>query len=459
MKDMPKTADSSLHKIKNQAQALALRHLLGLLVHASDKNLIRLTYWFENLTADPAVKRAAQGVRELFKQKHPGVRLIRRLLRDTDPHCRKKLLANLILNGFAFNQQKRTAAAARGECVPTTILISPTMRCNLNCVGCYAANYGKADDLPVEVFDRIIREGQEAGVAFFTILGGEPFFYQDLFEIFKKHPDVYFQVYTNGTLLTEETVKKIVSLGNVLPIVSVEGFQAETDARRGAGVYERALQAMALLQRYRAPFGFSVAVTNKNVELVSGDEFIDFMIKQGAVLGWYFLYMPVGKSPDLSLMPTPLQRRLLKERVEHIRDTKPIFIVDFWNDAPFVGGCIAGKEYIHITSRGDVEPCIFTHFAVDNIKEKSLKEVMNSGLFRELRRRQPYNDNLYLPCMWIDNPQVSREVFAQYHAYVTHPGADDILNDPDIRKGVDDYAQNVGKIYQDVWEKFTKQKK
>ncbi len=118
-----------------------------------------------------------------------------------------------------------------------------------------------------------------------------------------------------------------------------------------------------------------------------------------------------------------------------------------------VGGCIAGKQYAHITNTGDVEPCIFTHMAQDNINEKSLRDVMRSDYFKALRSKQPYNDNLYLPCQWIDHPEISRELYEKFDLKLTHPGADDILADSKIRADIDKYSKEVKKIYGEIWEK------
>ena len=135
------------------------------------------------------------------------------------------------------------------------------------------------------------------------------------------------------------------------------------------------------------------------------DEFVDPLVAKGAALSWHFLYMPVGGAPDLELMPTPEQRNQFRLGIERLRATKAMFPVDFWGDAPWIGGCIAGQHYVHVNNEGWVEPCIFSHFATDNIAETSLAEAFNSPYFREIRSRQPFNHNLYMPCMLIDNPQ------------------------------------------------------
>ena len=147
-------------------------------------------------------------------------------------------------------------------------------------------------------------------------------------------------------------------------------------------------------------------------------------------------------------MPTPAQREEFRHGIMRIRDTKPLFAVDFWGDAPWVGGCIAGRHYMHITSEGWVEPCIFTHFATDNINDVGLLEAFNSPYFKQIRGRQPYNDNLLRPCMWIDNPTFSREIMAETGARPTHEGADSMLG---MEEELDAYSAESAAILDPAW--------
>ena len=126
--------------------------------------------------------------------------------------------------------------------------------------------------------------------------------------------------------------------------------------------------------------------------------------------------------------------------------------MDFWNDAPLVGGCIAGRRYIHITSKGDVEPCIFTHFSVDNIKNKSLIEVLNSDFFKALRAGQPNDENLLLPCMLIDNPKIFRKHFKEFGLKPTHPDAVTLVKDKKLMAKLDKYSEEVHEVYKEPWK-------
>jgi MoaA/NifB/PqqE/SkfB family radical SAM enzyme len=261
---------------------------------------------------------------------------------------------------------------------------------------------------------------------------------------------MFFQVYTNGTLIDESLAKRLSRLGNVLPAISVDGWEEETDVRRGPGAFQRILSTMARLREEGVLFGFSATATRHNNELIMSDEFVNFFAQQGCFLGWYFNYIPIGKKPDLDLMPTPEQRIFRQKRLMELRPKAPMILVDFWNDGPLVGGCIAGDRYLHINCRGDVEPCVFVHFSVDNIRKKSLAEILNSEFFQAIRRRQPYARNYYRPCLVIDHPHLLRQVVEESGAHPTHPGAETILTQ--FSDDMEQYASAYGKLADALWE-------
>lgn len=333
---------------------------------------------------------------------------------------------------------------------PIALVISPTMRCNLRCYGCYAGGYSKKDDLPFDIFKRVVEEARDMGTNFLTITGGEPFISEDILKIWETHRDMFFLVYTNGTFIDASMAKWLSKLGNVLPCISVEGYEEETDARRGKGTYAKIMAAMDNLRREGVLFGFSATAVRQNNELISSDEFIDFYIERGCFLGWYFNYIPIGSKPALELMPTPRQRIERAKRISRLRQEKPILLVDFWCDGPLAGGCIAGGRcYFHINANGDAEPCAFVHFAVDNVKEKPLSEILSSPLFRAIRSRQPYSQNLLRPCMIIDVPSVLREVVAEVGAHPTHPGAETIITE--LASALDQYADEYAWLADPIW--------
>ena len=144
------------------------------------------------------------------------------------------------------------------------------------------------------------------------------------------------------------------------------------------------------------------------------------MIEAGCLFGWLFTYMPIGKEAVLDLCVTPEQRSHLYQRVREMREYKPLFILDFWNDGEYVGGCIAGgRRYFHINSNGDCEPCAFIHYATHNINECTLEEALGSPLFKKYQEGQPFSDNLLRPCPLLDNPEQLRKIVKESGAKPT----------------------------------------
>lgn len=442
-------------QIRDMTKDQAARMMVELVNHVSPDNFMKLTLLASKITAQDGAGDSVEAVKRSLMQgeNSQAAKMFRRVMTELSPHCLKSVSKTLFINGLLRSAPiRREFAAKQGFHPPFTLLISPTMRCNLKCKGCYAGRYDHSEGLPYEELDRILSEAREMGILFITFSGGEPLTRKkDLLPLIKKYNDMFFMFYTNGVLIDDTTADQLCELGNAGAVMSLEGFEKATDERRGQGVYRSVMDAMDRLRKRGVPFGSSLTVTRHNVEELTSDELFDHLHKMGVMVVWYFLFMPVGKDPDTSLMPTPEQRDYLRERGSLLRDRYPIFIADFWNDAPFVGGCIAGgTNYININANGDVEPCVFTHVAVDKIFGKSLTEVLNSDFFKAIRSRQPYTDNMLTPCMIIDNPHIFREICRDHDAYPTHEGAEDVREK--ISRELDEYGRAVRAYFDPIWE-------
>jgi len=439
-------------KIEDFTTNQVIHLILELLGRISDENLIRLTYLGEKLTADEEVLSGIAGVRRLLQDpRHPAKRLFRRVLDYLPPQNSRSLFETLFYRAWFLGGKKREQfEAEHGFWPPFVMILSPTLHCNLRCKGCYTLGYGTKPELPYELVKRVFAECQEMGIHFITVLGGEPFVYPDLFQMIEEHPEIFFQVYTNGTLMTPEKAKRLSELGNTMVVISIEGYEDETDRWRGKGVYKKIMKAFDDLREARVLIGTSATVTKENVEVVASEPFVDFMMGKGSFAQMYFLYIPVNGQAGFSLMVTPEQRNHLRKQVMYFRDTKPTFFLDFWNDGPHINGCIAGgRRYFHLNAKGDVEPCVYTHIAVDNIRNTTLVKALDSPLFRSIRARQPHNSNHLRPCMIIDNPHVMRELIEETKPYFTHPGAEEIYTTKSDE--MDGYADHFAQLADQVW--------
>jgi MoaA/NifB/PqqE/SkfB family radical SAM enzyme len=365
-------------------------------------------------------------IRMLEDPQHPASAFFERTMNTLSPYGRQRLFQTMLYNCWIWGhgRRKRLSAEHGVANFPILLVLSPTNRCNLRCEGCYASGYGRDDTLSPDLVSRILRECEELGIFLAVLSGGEPFLYPGLMEMMEEYAHFFFHIYTNGTLITPALAERLGRMGNVLALISLEGFRENTDRRRGAGVFDRVCESFAALRQFHVPFGTSITVTSRNLQEVISPAFLDFVVGQGALVNYYFMYVPVDGSGDFSLMLSPEQRDVLRAALGRIRRSVPLLIIDFWNDGPYVRGCIAGgRRYFHINARGDIEPCVFTHFATDNIRDTTILDALLSPLFRDIRSRQPYDPNHLCPCMIIDSPWVARDLIETHGARATHEGA------------------------------------
>ena len=402
-------------------------------------------------TLNPGWKENVAFTTQLIEREHPFYQWARAMARDLHPRVFERFLRNAVLDNFVADRRQKEYEAEHGAPPLSNVVISVTERCNLACEGCWASEYDKRDDLPIDLLDRIIRELKEMRANFVTFTGGEPFMRKDILDLIEAHPDAVFQIYTNGTLITEKLADRLQALGNAIPLLSINGFEEANDGIRGEGNFQTVVRAFDLLRDRGILFGVSLTATSRNIDSLLDPDFYDFLIERGAKIGWVFQYMPVGRDPTLELMLSPQQRKQLGQFVYKVRNSRPFFIADFWNDGALIGGCMAGgQQYIHITNRAEVEPCVFCHFSVESIRDKSLHDVIRSPFFADIRSRIPYDGNMLRPCMMVDRPEVFRAHVQKHAPRPTHPGAETLVTT--LADGLDRRAVGVKEVMDPVWQ-------
>ena len=351
--------------------------------------------------------------------------LIEKVWTQTDPDVLKTIFTNFFINANLVGWPKQEELRKKYNCnIPWAILLDPTSACNLHCTGCWAAEYGNKLNLSFDEIDSIIQQGKEMGTYFYIYTGGEPLVRKhDLIKLCEKHNDAIFMCFTNSTLIDEPFCKEVVRLGNIAFMLSIEGTPETNDARRGEGHYAAVMHAMDLLKEHGIVFGTSICYTRDNIEAVTNDEFMRFLCEKGAHFGFYFHYMPVGNEAAPELMPTPEQRKYMIDRIRYLRSEEcdiPFYPMDFQNDGEFVGGCIAGgRNYFHINSAGDAEPCVFIHYSNANIHDQSILEILHSPLFMAYHNGQPFNKNHLRPCPMLENPELLQKMVHETGAHST----------------------------------------
>ena len=292
----------------------------------------------------------------------------------------------------AAASQKRKAAEAQGQHIPSFLIASITSQCNLHCAGCYSrCNHATVDEAPVqqltdEEWLRIFSEADELGISFIRLAGGEPMLRKDIIKAAGKRQNILFPIFTNGTFLDDTYLELFDKCRNLVPVMSIEGEKENTDARRGKGIYELLIRNMDKLQTRGLIFGASVTVTTQNIREVTSDAFLKELSGRGCKAVIFVEFVPVTEESS-ELAPGDAEREYLKAELNRMRQEHPEMVyVSFPGDEKSSGGCVAaGRGFFHINSHGGAEPCPFSPYSDINVKDTSLKEALNSRLFRALR--------------------------------------------------------------------------
>jgi len=268
------------------------------------------------------------------------------------------------------------------------MVYSITDRCNLHCKGCYNQNLRKSskEELSDDRMRGVITEAKELGISFIVLAGGEPLIRPKILDITGDFPEIIFLVFTNGLLVDGEVFKKLKQQKNVVPIISLEGYERDTDQRRGKGVYEVLQKIIGKLKSKRAFFGVSLTVTKLDFDTIINYKFMKKLTGLGCKIFFLPEYTAIrGGTEDW--VPTAGQRDATPDIMRSFRAQFPAIFIALPSDEDEFGGCLsAGRGFIHVSSEGNLEPCPFAPYSDTNLKDTPLKEALQSEFLRAIRQ-------------------------------------------------------------------------
>jgi MoaA/NifB/PqqE/SkfB family radical SAM enzyme len=313
----------------------------------------------------------------------------RRMVTGTDARLLWKFGWNFGYKGMR-SVQRFKKRLAKGQYFPPFLYISIINSCNLRCQGCWVKVDGPREVIPAEKLDRLIGDAKKQGNSFFGILGGEPFMHPELLTVLERHPDCYFQIFTNGQLITDAIAAKLRALGNATPLVSIEGTEVVSDERRGqAKVLTRTLAGLDACIRHKLITGVATSVCQTNIDDLLQESWLRALIDRGVTYAWYHTYRPVGanQSPELALTPEQVLR--VRRFVVDMRTKLPIGLIDaYWDDQGQALCPMATGISHHVNPWGDIEPCPIIQFSKESVyDERDLFDVFNdSAYIRDFRQ-------------------------------------------------------------------------
>lgn len=344
------------------------------------------------------------------------LKLGRRMISEID----KRLLAKFIFN-FGWKGMRAVHRFQKrvrwGEYFPAFLFLSVTNNCNLKCQGCWVTTTRPVHELDLGAMDRIISESKKQGTYFFGILGGEPLMHHGLFDLMQNHLDSYFLLFTNGTMITDETAGKMHRLGNVSPLISIEGRETVSDQRRGSDrVYNRTMKGLEHCRNHGLITGVATSVCKSNIIDLASEIFINELVEHRVHYLWYYIYRPVGPDPSPELTLSREEVLTLRRFMVEVRGKVPLLVVDSYWDHMGRALCPAavGMGH-HIGPNGDIEPCPPIQFARDNIRDsENLFDIFNNSEF--LKRFRDLVCRTTRGCILMEQPELLEKTMREERA-------------------------------------------
>jgi len=338
------------------------------------------------------------------------------MLTEPDPRVLRKFVWNFGVKGMRSVQTFKKRIK-KGEYFPPFLFISIISGCQLRCQGCWVDVASESKKIELEDLDRIVTDAKRRGNSYFGILGGEPFLHPRLFDLLARHPDCYFQIFTNGHLIDDARAAELRRLGNASPLISVEGTQIVSDARRGGkNVLDKTLAGIEVCRRNRLITGVATSVCGTNLDDLVNEAWLRRLIEMGVHYAWFHTYRVVGPNPSSDLALSPEQVLRVRRFIVQMRARLPIAIVDaYWDDEGQALCPMATGVSHHISPYGDVEPCPIIQFAKESIHDRpSLYETMTkSGFLRDFRETAAKTTR---GCIVLERPDLVRELVERHGA-------------------------------------------
>lgn len=342
-------------------------------------------------------------------------KLTHRMLTEPDTRLLWKFVYNFGFKGM-LSVNKFKKRIKKGEHFPPFLFISIINSCQLRCQGCWVDVEAPSKYLSLEDMNKIINDAKKHGNYFFGLLGGEPFMHPQIMDILAAHPDCYFQIFTNGQLITNEVARKLRKLGNATPLISIEGSEIVSNTRRGRNnVLNKTLQGLENCRKNKLITGVASSICQSNYELVSED-WLKKLISLGVHYAWFHTYRVVGPDPSEELALTPEQVLNIRRFIVKMRAKLPIAIVDaYWDDKGQALCPMATGVSHHISPYGDIEPCPIIQFATDNVRDHdSIFDAMtNSPFLKDFRKAAAEATR---GCVVLERPDLVKELVMKHGA-------------------------------------------
>ena len=289
------------------------------------------------------------------------------------------------------------------------IFLCITNACNLKCKHCYNERVQQPQFMSLELIHSILEQGYKLGLKQIDITGGECFLHPDILEILNlvSNFGMLINVYTNGTLLNSEIIKKLENFRIMNLIVSLESLNPKThDSFRGInGSHKKTMETLKLIKDSSLNLRINITAMEDNENEM--DNMIDYIYNE--LLAESIVIAPIlqtGNGMKSFCLNTNMQKicgyqkkiyRVLEQRIQ---TSKP--------GSRYKAHCGVGNSMLYIDTDGTVCLCPTLtqyekmEFALGNLKSIRLIDAFlsmhNNGFATKLLCKDVENCNYADSC-------------------------------------------------------------
>ncbi|MBI5124188.1 MAG: radical SAM protein [Candidatus Omnitrophica bacterium] len=281
-----------------------------------------------------------------------------------------------------------------------------TRSCNLACSHCRASSkYGTyKNELTTGECFKLIDEISSFAKPIVILTGGEPLLRKDIFEIagYGKDKGLTMVMAPNGTLLTEDNIRKIIDSGIKRISVSMDGPDASShdDLRQVPGAFQSSCEGLRRAREAGLEFQINTTATKRNIRLLP--KIMKLAKELGAKAHHIFLLVPTGRAREMAdeeLSASEYEETLKLLAAEYknssleIKTTcAPHFNRVLLQEhaciaSSLIGrGCMGAVSFCFISHIGDLQPCGYLELKCENIRKQAFKDIwLGSEVFNNIR--------------------------------------------------------------------------
>jgi len=244
------------------------------------------------------------------------------------------------------------------------IVIELTNRCNLSCGHCFEERHAASGDLPLEILEKVLREGKSCGIEQVSFTGGEPTIHRQFNKVIGRVVEAGypFSFVSNGGSFPRIYPLLVKNRKWFLGVTySLDGAREEThDRLRGKGSYRSVMRAISICAFKELPFTFNMVLTAQNRNEIGEMIALAEQLSSGGVRFGHLMPTPETALRNLDLDLTPVERREVESEIWRLKEAVSIPVgmaPGYFSESPFFPcGPLELEEY-NLDYQGNLTLC------------------------------------------------------------------------------------------------------